>query len=242
MAEAEGASLTGLVSAVLAALRHDGDVLGPAVRVCQACVALLPVDGAAISVMADTQNRQSLYASDAVAERLEDVQFSLGEGPCFEAFGTGQPVLAPDLAHDAAPAWPVFAAQVDTAEVGAIFAFPLRRGAAHVGAIDLYRRTAGWLSDAEVATALRIADIATSALLASAAGADGEIDEVWLTALTRNRAVVHQATGVVIAEFGIGPEQALARLRGYAFTTGRLLDDVAVDLVAGRLHPREIES
>ncbi|PWV74055.1 ANTAR domain-containing protein [Prauserella marina] len=231
-----------LVSAVLAALRDNDDGLPPIVRVCRACVALLPVDGAAISIIASSGHRQSLYASDAVAAHLETVQFSLGEGPCFEAFDTGEPVLVPDLAQDAAVAWPVFAAQMNPADVGAIFAIPLRRGTARVGAIDMYRRTPGWLLDAELSTALKIADIATSALLtASNTGADGEIDEMWLTTLPGDRAVVHQATGIVIAEFGIPAEQALARLRGYAFVTDRLLDEVAGDLVAKRLHPRVID-
>lgn len=245
VSEAEGIaeSLPGLVSAVLAALRDGGDASRSVASVCRACVALLPVDGASVSIIVDTGHRQSLYASDAVAERLETMQFSLGEGPCFEAFDTGEPVLVPDLARDAAQSWPVFAAQIDPAEVGAIFAFPLRRGAARVGAIDMYRRVPRWLSEAELATALQISDIATSALLAAAStGVDGAIDETWLTTLSGNRAVVHQATGLVIAEFHIPPEQALARLRGYAFATNRLLDDVAGDLVAKRMHPRAIDT
>lgn len=68
-----------LVSAVLAALRDNDDGLPPIVRVCRACVALLPVDGAAISIIASSGHRQSLYASDAVAAHLETVQFSLGK-------------------------------------------------------------------------------------------------------------------------------------------------------------------
>lgn len=100
----------------------------------------MPVDGAAVSLILDAQHRHRLDASDTVAKRLEDMQFTLGEGPCFEAFDTGEPVLAHDLAHDAAKVWPVFATQVDAGAVGAIFAFPLRRDAARVGALGLYRR------------------------------------------------------------------------------------------------------
>ncbi|MER6665740.1 GAF and ANTAR domain-containing protein [Amycolatopsis japonica] len=233
----------GLLAEVLAALRAGSDVLGSLSRLCQACVSLLPVDGASVSVILGTEHRQPLYASDAVAKRIEDLQFSLGEGPCFEAFTTGRPVLVPDLARQTALTWPVFAAQIDERQVGAIFALPLRRGAARFGAMDMYRQRPGWLSEAELEVALRIADIITSALLAaSAPGPDGQIDERWITDLTQDRAVVHQATGFVIAEFGISPEQALARLRGYAFVTGRLLQDVALDLVTGRLHPRVIDT
>lgn len=229
-------SIRDLVSSVLAALRA-GDAVSLAARVCEACVSLLPVDGASLSVMLGTGHRQSLYASDAVMEHIEALQFSLAEGPCLEAFQTGLPVLVADLPNDGIQSWPVFAAEVST-EVGAIFAFPLRRGAVRFGAVDLYRRTPGWFSDAELATALQLTDIATSALLAaSATGPEGEISANWLTELTRSIAVVHQATGMVVAEFAIPAEQALARLRGYAFATGRLLDDVSADLVALRLHP-----
>lgn len=229
-----------LVSSVLATLRA-GDAAELAARVCEASVSLLPVDGASLSVMLGTGHRQSLYASDAVMERVEAVQFSLGEGPCWEAFQTGDPVLVTDLPRDGSLSWPMFAAEVADVEIGAIFAFPLRRGVARFGAIDMYRRAPGWFSDTELATALRITDIATSALLAaSASGPDGDVSEAWVTELTRTRAVVHQATGMVIAQFAIPAEQALARLRGYAFAAGRLLDDVAADLVARRLHPAVI--
>ncbi|MEU7791108.1 GAF and ANTAR domain-containing protein [Amycolatopsis sp. NPDC049159] len=235
-------SVPRLLSAVLASLRDGKDSVNPLMRVCQACVSLLPVDGASISIMLGTQHRQSLYASDPVVEHLEDVQFSLGEGPCFEAFDTGRPVLVPNLAERVDHTWPMFAAEVPPEQVGAIFAFPLRRGAARFGAMDMYRRTPGWLSPADLATALQIVDIATSALLAvSATGPEGEISEEWLTELVRDRTVVHQATGIVVAEFAISAEQALARLRGYAFANGRRIQGLAEDLVAGRLHPRVID-
>jgi hypothetical protein len=239
---ASAASVSGLVSTVLASLRQGRGALAALGEVCRACVELLPVDGASVSIMLGRRHRQSMYASDAVIERIEDLQFSLGEGPCYEAFETGRPVLVPDLAQDAGAAWPVFAAQVeaggDLYRVGAIFAFPLRRGAARFGAMDMYRRTPGWLSDAEVATALLITDVATSALLAaSPSGPEGEVSEAWLADFTLDRAVVHQATGMVSAEFGVPVDQALALLRGYAFGAGRLLGEVATDMVAGRLQP-----
>ncbi len=106
-----------------------------------------------------------LYASDAVVERIEALQFSLGGGQCFEAFNTGRPVVVPDLAAASGAAWPVFASHTVDEPIGAIFAFPLHRGAARVGAIDMYRRSPGWLSLGELATALQVADIATTALL-----------------------------------------------------------------------------
>ena len=234
-------TLARLRAAVALALHERTDVVDPLARLCRACVQLLPVDGASVSLMTGTDHRETVYASDAVVDHIETLQFSLGEGPCFEAFTTSRPVLVADLAADAATAWPVFAAQMADQPVGAIFAFPLVHGAARVGAMDMYRSRPGWLTPAELAIALQVADIAAAALLGPPpTGLGAEIDEAWLAALPFNREQVHQATGMLVAEHRIPAAQALALLRGYCFATGRMVEEVAADLVSRRLHPREI--
>jgi hypothetical protein len=80
-------------------------------------------------------------------------------------------------------------------------------------------------------------DAATLALLNVQTGVVN--GERWAP-LPRGREQVHQATGMLIAALGIPAEQALARLRGHAFATGRLVDEVAHDIVAGLLLPLDI--
>lgn len=222
------------------ALRDHTDVMDPVVRLCGACVQLLPVDGASVSLMTGTANRETLYASDAIVNHIETLQFSLGEGPCFEAFTTRRPVLITDLPAHPATAWPVFAAQMADQPVGAIFAFPLLHGAARVGAMDLYRARPGWLTPDELAVALQVADIVAAALIGPATRSGAQLDEAWLEALPFNRVHVHQATGILVAEHRIPADEALALLRGYSFTAGRSVEEVAADLVGRRLHPREV--
>jgi AmiR/NasT family two-component response regulator len=62
----------------------------------------------------------------------------------------------------------------------------------------------------------------------------------WLEGLPSDRAEVHQATGMLIACHRIPANQALARLRAQAYATGRLVDDLARDLIAGRLPPSQL--
>lgn len=226
-------------AAVRAALLGQAGGVDVVRQLCAACVELLPVDGASVSVMSDTDNRETVYASDEVIARVEAVQFTLGEGPCFEAFETRRPVLVPDLAGMATPSWPLFAAEMIGQPVGAIFAFPLQSGAISIGAMDLYRRTPGWLSSEQVALALHAVDIATLALLAAQTGAPDGAGENWADLPLRHEQV-HQATGMVVAALGIPAAQALARLRGYAFANGRLVDEVASDIVARRLSPHDL--
>ncbi|GGN28929.1 GAF domain-containing protein [Lentzea pudingi] len=228
---------------VMAALRDDESELDALARVIRACVDVLPVDGASVSVMSGPRERETLYASDEIAAKIENVQFSLGEGPCFEAFATRRPVLVPDLPQASALHWPVFATALSSLPVGAIFAFPLQAGVIGIGAIDLYRGTPGWLSGDELAVALEVVDLVAAVLLGLLLG---DLDATggtggWLGALSPAREQVHQATGMLIAAFTISAEESLARLRGYAFVMDRSLDEVADDIVNRRLSPFELD-
>jgi len=189
-----------LRASVLAALSEGGagsgvDVVG---RVCRACVRLLPVDGAAVSMMVDAGHREVVYASDAVSTALAELQFSLGEGPCFEAYVFGGPVLVPDLAAGPPPRWPVFAAEAAAQPVAALFTFPVQIGAVRVATLDTYRSTPGSLNPGELSTALQVADIAALALsgLRSGGGLWLDGDGQWMEGAGMRYREVHQVTGI----------------------------------------------
>ena len=104
--------------------------------------------------------QEPLWASDEVARKLDDLQFSLGEGPCVEAFVYRRPVLVADLTKHAHPRWPVFAAAALRTPVRALFVLPVQAGAITVGVLDLYRDTPGMLEPDELTGALCAADAA----------------------------------------------------------------------------------
>jgi hypothetical protein len=203
-------------------------------HVCLACVAGLDVDGAAISLHTASELRETLYASDPTADLLEELQFTLGEGACMDAARTGRPVLVPDMTATGQTArWPIYAsAVVEQAGVGAIFALPLQWATINLGVLDLYRREPGSLPPAQLRDALGAADMAALMLLGlrTDAGEDQTWDRSW-----GNRVEIHQATGMVVAQLGVGATDAFARLRAYAFAEHRLRGDVARDVVARRL-------
>lgn len=226
---------------VAAALRTNGGRTQVLSLVGRACLELLPVDGVAVSMMSPDQNRETWYVSDDLIGWIESMQMTLGEGPSFQAFNARRPVLVTDLALDAADAWPVLAAELASHPVGAIFAFPLQIGAIAIGVVDLYRHASGWFSPEQLTTALRIVDVAMVALLSLRPGdANGSGDE-WLSHRPSDGPMVHQATGMLIAAHHIPAEQALSRLRGYAFSTGQLIEEVAQALTTKALSPAEID-
>lgn len=104
-------------------------------RLCRACVELLQVDGAWISLTLDGVQRGTLGASSRTSRYLDELQFTYGEGPCLDAVAEGRPVLVADLAG-VQDRWPVYAGAVLQVGVSAVFALPVRLSAQPVGALD----------------------------------------------------------------------------------------------------------
>ena len=225
----------GVVARALLGIAGDvGDERALAEQVCRAYVMGLDIDGAAISLQTASTSSQMLCATDATAELLEDLQFSLGEGACVEAAVTGRPVLVADLHHSTEVSrWPSFAAAVvEQSDVGALFAVPLQWATVNLGVLDLYRTATGSLSAAQLRDAMSAADMAALMFLGLRTDpGNGQ----WLDHSLHGRAEIHQATGMVLAQLGVSATDALARMRAYAFVEQRLLSDVAHDVVSRRL-------
>lgn len=202
-------------------------------RLCAECLAALPISGAGVALMTSGgPTGVVLGATDERAKQLEELQFSLGEGPCVDASRTGRPVLQPDLVATAVANWPGFGAAALAAGVRAIFAFPLRVGAIRIGILDLYRDTSGYLSQDEFADALTFADAAVVVLLRLQ---DNAGDAAALTRPIDSRAEIHQATGMISIQLDTTLVEALLRLRAHAYATGRTVSDVAADVVGRRM-------
>jgi hypothetical protein len=226
------------VDRLVAAHGPDVDTL------CQACVAHFPaICGVGVAVLAGA-TQQVRYTSDPVSERVESLQLLLGEGPCRDAFDSGSPVLADDLqARTWQDRWPVFAKAAAQTGTRAVFALPLRAGSLGVGVLDLYGDSPGRLAGQDLADALDFADAVTDLLLAEALP-NGNTDGDYFGGAGNylaQRAVVHQATGMVSVQLETGLEEAFARLRAYAFAAGRTLEAVADDVVARRLRLDQLD-
>ena len=100
-------------------------------KLCSACVSGTGVDGGGVSVFSTMGAPVFLHATDATSRTIEDLQFTLGEGPCVDAASSGEPVHVPDLgAAEArlADRWPAFISEIAETDARALFAFPIRVG------------------------------------------------------------------------------------------------------------------
>ena len=148
-----------------AAISGAGTASAVADRLCTACVGLLDVDGASISLTLDGTNRRTLGSSGDLSRRLDSLQFTFGEGPCLDAVRDGSPVLVADLDLPAETRWPAFTRAVLQAGIVAVFALPVGLTSQRVGALDLYRSRAGGLSEQDLTGGLLAAELAALPLL-----------------------------------------------------------------------------
>lgn len=209
-------------------------------RLCTACVALLDVEAAAMSLMYDSAANEKLGASGWLGTTCDEAQFTTGEGPCRDALANGAPVLVADLADPHGQRWPAFGPALLALDIHAVFAVPIALDGQYVGALTLFRKAPGMLHPDHVAGAMCAAELAELPLLdlvradLDAAVNDPDSD-AWaeLHALARDE--MAEATGMLSAQLDMSPTDALARLRAHAYATGRSATEVARDISQRRL-------
>ena len=210
---------------------------------CEPCLRPLAVTGVAVSTLSGPIHTETVCATDDTAFELEEMQFDLGEGPCWEAFASRRPVSVPDLWVSEQPRWPLFAEAVRQMRARAFFAFPLSVGATAVGVMDLYRITPGPLSrptehEAGVLAGAVAAELLHRVLSAEdvdlMGGANAARPSPWRDH-PQDRRTIHQATGMLMTQLDLPVGVAFARLRGHAFATGVTVADAAAAVVARRL-------
>ena len=220
---------------ILAQLAEDGTASVGTKRLCATSADVTGMSGAGIMLMSDEGPRGSLCVSNPVSDLIEQLQYTLGEGPCLDAYAEDRPVLEPDLAEPVTRRWPAFSGPAVDAGVRSIFGFPLRVGEVRLGALNLYSHVAQALTDEQHADALVVADIAAQTVLMLQADAPPGAVSIELEAGADFQLVVHQAAGMVAVQLDIPVHDALVRLRAHAFAHERPLPDVARDVVARKL-------
>ncbi len=220
--------------------RSGGGRPDTAARLESLCVAVtraLPAAGAGVSLLTgdNTHSVGTVAASDSRSRALEELQFTLGEGPCIDAYALRRPVLEPDLDSQGGRRWPGYAAAAHERGIRAVFAFPLQVGAARAGALDIYRTEVGSLTPDALTQAFTFADAAMSLLVDGQARAGDSHFLPDLDDAFANRLEVYQAQGMVMVDLGVGIDEAMARLRAHSYADERPIGDVAKDIVAGKL-------
>ena len=202
---------------------------------------LFGMDAAAISLVFAGAASGTLGSSGAGARAYDELQFTFGEGPCLDSVARRAPVLIADLANGNDGRWPAYGPAMLDYKIRGIFAIPVVVAGEFVGALDLFRAKPGELHVDDLAGAVVAAELAGMPLLdlmhsdLQAAVNDPDSD-AWAEFNALSRTEVSQATGMLVAQLGVEPAEALVRLRAHAYATNRSATDVARDILDRRLY------
>lgn len=201
---------------------------------CQPFVRVLPVDSASICTLGAPFGSETVCASAALAASFDELQFDLGEGPSWDALTTRRPVLIHDLQSVQHTPWPALQKAAQNIDVRSIYAFPLTMGSLKIGAVSLFSQEAHALTPGQAADAEMLAQVAASQVLRRSLAAHpvkANLDDD----AGHSRRVVHQATGMVLAQLNLSAADALLIIHGHAFSHGRSVREIAADVVTRRL-------
>jgi len=225
-------TLVGLADTLVA----DYDVIDLLTGLTDRCVHLLGASAAGV-MLASAKGDLRLVASSSEAMRVVQVfELQAQEGPCLDAFRTGERVaqekLTPGVGH-----WPRFATVAFEAGFRSVFALPMRLRDATIGALNVFSVERTPMAEADVLVAQAFADLATISVLQQRAAADSQhLNEQLSQALT-SRVLIEQAKGVVFERAGVDMAEAFSRLRAYARDRNLRLTDVAQAAIDGTLDP-----
>lgn len=203
-------------------------------RLCTACVEVLDVTGAGITIMGGDQ-AGPICVSDPGFAALEDLQYTIGQGPCRDAFRTERSVHAPRLDGNAISRWPSFVELAQRSGIGAVFAYPLITTGAKVGVLTLYQQYEGVLSVAQHEDSIVVCEVLTEAVLSLHDEAPAGTLAPGLDEAVQYRAEIYQASGMIAIQLSIPVADALLRIRAHAFAHGETVAETAALIVSRRL-------
>ena len=217
-------------------LVDDYDVVDLLTGLADRCVSLLGVSAAGV-MLVSPGGRLGLAASSSEAMRLLELfELQAQEGPCLDAFRTGDRVEHENL--DAGSGrWPSFAAAATQAGFQSALALPLRLRDVTLGALNLLSTTRTPMDEADVVVARAFADLATLSILQHRASEEAQRLNEQLSAALTSRVVIEQAKGVISERAGLHLDEAFTRLRAYARNHNLRLTDVAQAAIDGTLDP-----
>jgi GAF domain-containing protein len=190
-------------------------------------------DGSCAVTMRRSEGEVATVAnSDGFAARVDEIQYSGGEGPCLESLGTNREVLVNDLVED--DRWPDYRVHAIAHGVRSSLSLPLSLGGGDtaIGALNLYGRRPGLFQDGLVEIGRSFGQQASVALTIAVRNVDQEALQSQLRDALTFRAVIDQAMGILMGQRRITAAAAFAVLREASQHQNRRMRDIAADLVS----------
>lgn len=224
---------------IVDALVDDFDVIEMLTGLADGCVDLGLATASGILLADENGKLRVMAASNERAHLLELFQLQNEDGPCLEAFGTGQPVVHDDLAA-AGDRWPRFAPEAVRAGFRSVHALPLRMRTTVLGAMNLFSAEPSSIGEPAAHLARALADVASIAILQDHVIRTADVRAGQLQHALDSRVAIEQAKGMLSERANVDMDEAFRLLRTYARSSQRHLTEVAMKLVEGTMAVDEV--
>lgn len=195
------------------------------------CVELLDVDAAGILLADPAGNLRVVGSSDERTRLLELFELQNDQGPCMDCYRSGVAVSESDLG--VTDRWPRFTAEALDGGFTSVDALPLRLRERIIGALNLFRRQPGGVSQQELHLAQALADVAAIGLIQERLVRESLIVAEQLQRALNSRVVIEQAKGILAEQGSITIDQAFATMRSHARPRNVRISALARDIIAG---------
>jgi GAF domain-containing protein len=207
---------------------HDLDAAALA-ELTRSVTAVLGLGGNGVA-MAEEGQLQFVTAVSPDSKELERSQEEHQEGPCRDAYETGEVVRVTDVRQESAR-WPDYSATATRPGPAGVAGIPMRDADEIIGALNIYSREPREWSDQDIAVAVVLADVATSYVLNAAKLHDQEQLSEQLQQALDSRVVIEQAKGVTAQRKSVTVDHAYQLMRGHARNNHASLRTVAEAIV-----------
>ena len=205
-------------------------------RLTSECARLLDVASVGLLLADRRGTLHVLAASSHDAADLEAFQSQREQGPCYDCYQDGRPVLVADVST-ATERWPGFVPVALQHGIRSVHTVPLRLRDQVLGALGLFGSSPGELNERDLRLAQALADVATISITQDRAPEDpNAVNEQLQTALD-TRVILEQAKGVLAQTGGLNMADAYAALARYARDQNLKLAHVARALVERSVSP-----
>jgi GAF domain-containing protein len=188
---------------------------------------------AAAGVVAASDTSWVFTGSPPTIADLHRAQMQSGSGPVAEAIRHGEARRVDDTGQE--QRWPEACAAMAEMGLDSCLVLPLRTDHKPGGALAVYGQGPDAFVGSGQDLALLFAAQGGVAIRNAAAYRDCRQLVLNLQLALESRAVIEQAKGVLVAEYGCNPEVAFKELSRISQNTNRKVRDIAADLMAGRI-------
>ncbi len=227
------------IAAMADLLLSEENADAPLSQLAEFALELIP-GGAAAGVVVAGEHAWTYSTSDSTLAELHQQQLAAGAGPVPEALRFGEARRIDDTGDD--DRWPAVCAAMTAEGLRSCLILPLRTDREPGGAIAIYGTEPRSFVGAGHDVALLFAAQGGVALRNAALYGNCRRMVENLQVALESRAVIEQAKGILVAEYGYPPDVAFKRLSVLSQNTNRKVKDIAADLVAGRIQRRQFSA